>query len=86
MHWNKDIDLPFQVCVEIYANYSEDFVAVLTKKISEINTKLISFNSKIVPNNKILVSVTLKMKSLEHLRFVLESLKRVDGVLNVKRM
>ena len=84
--WCKTVNSLFDVCIKVTANYFEDFLANLTKKISGMNVKLISFNSKITEDNEIVAFVTVSVKNPEQLKFVTDNLARVEKVIEVKRV
>ena len=84
--WCKNVNSLFDVCIKVTANYYEDFLANLTKKISGMNVKLISFNSKVTEDNEIVAFVTVSVKNPEQLKFVTDNLARVEKVIEVKRV
>jgi len=76
----------FDTNLEIEAKNREEFLTNLTRKISAMNVKLISLNSKIIPDNKILALITLEVKNQEHLSFITSNLLRINGIISLRKV
>lgn len=84
--WSDNIGTSFRTNIEVIANYTDEFLTNLTRKISALNIRLISLNSKMILNNRMSVLFTTDIKNQEHLRYVFENLSRISGVISIKRI
>lgn len=84
--WSENISNSFRTSIEVIANYTDEFLTNLTRKISALNIHLISLNSKMIINNRMSVMFTTDIKNQEHLRYVFENLSRISGVISIKRI
>lgn len=84
--WSDNILTTFDTTLEIKASDREELLTDITRKVSAMNLKVKSFNSKTTEDNRIVAFVTLSIKNLEHLCFVVNNLSRISGVLSVKRV
>ena len=84
--WDTKITCTFDTAIEIKACDREELLTDITRKISAMNLKVKSFNSKAIPDNKIEIFINLNVKNLEHLRFITNNLARISGVSSVKRV
>ncbi len=84
--WCKNINRVFPISIEIIANYYESFLANLTRKVAAINAKLISLNSRVDSEEKIIASITLNVKNPEHLKFIIDNLLKIENVVSVRRI
>ncbi len=84
--WANNILTMFDTTLMIKACEREELLTDLTRKLTAMNLKVKSFSSKITDDDKILVLVTLSIKNLEHLCYVINNLSRVSGVASVKRV
>ena len=84
--WDDKIVSTFDTSIEIKACDREELLTDITRKISAMNLKVKSFNSKAIPDNKIEIFINLNVKNLEHLRFITNNLARISGVSSVKRV
>ncbi len=84
--WSSSISEVFDATIEIIALDREEILIDITRKISAMNLKVKSLNSKMLSANKVVMFVTISTKNLEHLHYVMDNLAKVSGVLSVKRM
>lgn len=84
--WDKGkLNQIFEVSFDILAYYSEDFLSNLTCKISSMDTKMISLNSKVTKDDKINVKISLTIKNMNYLKLIVDNLNKIDGIIYVKR-
>lgn len=84
--WADSILSTFDTTIEIRACEREELLTDITRKIAAMNLRVKSFNSKLVPENKIEIFINLNIKNLEHLRFITNNLARISGVSSVRRV
>ena len=84
--WCNTCTQTFDTVIEIEAKYREEFLTDLTRKISAMNIKIKSLNTKLYDDNKISVSITLGIKNSEHLKFITDNLLRINGMISVKKV
>ena len=84
--WSDGLDIDFETNIEVVAHYSDEFLTNLTRKISALSVPLISLNSKILSNNKISAMITMTIKNQNNLKFVIDNLLRIEGIISVRRM
>ncbi|MDR1627562.1 MAG: bifunctional (p)ppGpp synthetase/guanosine-3',5'-bis(diphosphate) 3'-pyrophosphohydrolase [Oscillospiraceae bacterium] len=75
----------FKANIEILAENKSNLLANITKLLSLMNIKIISLNSRLMNSEKIMVSVTLFVKDLEHLKTTIRSINNLNGVNRVER-
>ena len=84
--WSDGLDIDFETNIEVVAHYRDEFLTSLTRKISALSIPLISLNSKILSNNKISAIITMTIKDQNNLKFVIDNLMRIEGIISVRRM
>lgn len=84
--WSNNVNSSFRTNIEIVAKYTDEFLTNLTRKISALDIRLISLNSKMTHNNKMSVLFTTDIKNQEHLKYVLDNLSRISEVISIKRI
>lgn len=83
--WAKDVFSDFEATLQINSCDREELLSDITRKINAMNLKITSLNSKI-SNDKALIFITITIKNLEQIKYVINNLLRVDGVLSVQRV
>ena len=83
--WAKDVSSDFEATLQINSCDREELLSDITRKINAMNLKITSLNSKI-SNDKALIFITITIKNLEQIKYVINNLLRVDGVLSVQRV
>lgn len=83
--WCNNSKQAFDTVIEIKAKYREEFLTDLTRKISALNIKMISLNTKIL-DDEIYASITLSIKNAEHLKFIIDNLLRIKDIISVKKV
>lgn len=83
--WLENVEMKFETSFNVLAHFNDEFLTNLTRKISALSIPLISLNSKILPNDKISVIINLVIKDQTQLKFVIDNLLRIDGIISVKR-
>ncbi len=86
VNWANSLNIEFKTNLEILAHFSDEFLTNLARKISALGIPLISLNSKVLPNCKISAIITLVIKNQTQLKFVIDNLLRIEGIISVKRM
>ena len=84
--WAKETNSFFVIMVRIEAVYRKNLLGEIVTKINEMNLKLSSLNSRLLPNDNLEIETNIFIKSLEHLEFVENNLLKIKDVISVGRM
>ena len=84
--WAKETNSFFEIMVRIEAVYRKNLLGEIVTKINEMNLKLSSLNSRLLPNDNLEIETNIFIKSLEHLEFVENNLLKIKDVISVGRM
>ncbi|MGF7185364.1 GTP pyrophosphokinase [Desulfitispora alkaliphila] len=83
--WDTDTKDKYQVQVEVTAVDRPKLAMDVMNTVVETNTNINSVHARGIKNGLAAVSLKLDIKSLDHLRLVLNRIKKVKDVIEVKR-
>lgn len=83
--WDSDINMVFETSLTILAMYDENFLSIFTKKISDLKIRLISLNSEVLPDDKMLSHIKLHIKNPEELKNIKQKISEIKNVISIKR-
>ena len=85
-YWNDEIHDSFQSTLEIVCNDRTGFLADVTRELSAMRIFIHMLNSREVKNNQAVVTVTIEINDMEHLRSVMAHLAKINGIVSITRI
>lgn len=84
--WDRETEATYQVQIEVLAmdrpNLAMDIIAAVTDTKTIIN----SVHARATKNDQALVDLKIEIRSLEHLRYIMDKIRRIRDVMDVKRV
>lgn len=84
-HWEDDIKETFQSTLEILAKDRTGFLADVTNQLSSMHIYIHMLNSRELPDGQAIVSVTVDVNGMDHLRAVMARLASINGIISITR-
>ncbi len=84
-YWEGDIKEAFRSTLEILANDRTGFLADVTIQLSNMHIFIHSLNSREVGDNKALITATIDVNGLDHLKGVISKLSDISGIISITR-
>lgn len=85
VHWDDAVETDFQVNMTLTANDRASLLADVVAVIGEYKIYLNNLNARTAKNNIAIIEMTLEIKNMDQLSKIMNTLKRVDGVISVVR-
>ena len=85
-HWEDEIHESFLSTLEIVCNDRTGFLADVTKELSNMRIFITMLNSRKLKNNQAIVTVTIEINSMDHLRSVMSHLAQINGIVSITRV
>ncbi|HOA33893.1 MAG TPA: bifunctional (p)ppGpp synthetase/guanosine-3',5'-bis(diphosphate) 3'-pyrophosphohydrolase [Clostridiales bacterium] len=85
VRWDSDIKEDFNAALLITCLASVSIMADISGALANMHVMIHSLNTRETKDGRYLVTVTVTVKSLEHLRSVMSRLDKINGVFNVER-
>ncbi|MBQ3286195.1 MAG: bifunctional (p)ppGpp synthetase/guanosine-3',5'-bis(diphosphate) 3'-pyrophosphohydrolase [Ruminococcus sp.] len=85
-YWGDNIHDSFQSTLEIVCNDRSGFLADVTRELFNMHIFINSLNTRDIKNNQAIVTVAIKINSMEHLQLVITHLSQIDGVISITRV
>jgi len=85
VRWDSDIKEDFNATLLITCLASVSIMADISGALANMHVMIHSLNTRETKDGRYLVTVTVTVKSLEHLRSVMSRLDKINGVFNVER-
>ena len=84
--WEEDIHESFRSTLEIICNDRTGFLADVTKELSNMHIYISMLNSREIKDNQAIVTVTIEINNMDHLRSVMAHLAQINGIVSIKRV
>lgn len=84
--WDAEAEAVFQVHIEALALDRPKLAMDIMTTVADTKTIINSIHARATKNNLAVVDLKLEIKGLEHLNFLVEKIKRVKDVMDVKRI
>ena len=84
--WDEDIHESFQSTLEIVCNDRTGFLADVTKELSNMRIFIHMLNSREIKDNQAVVTVTIEINNMDHLRAVMSHLAQINGIVSITRL
>ena len=83
--WEVESDLSYPVEIEITGMERPNFLSEVMHAVSESKINITAVNGRITKDKIAIVHLTVVVKDLEHLEFIMNRIKRVKDVFSVRR-
>jgi GTP pyrophosphokinase len=84
--WDMEAEAAFQVRIEALALDRPKLAMDIMATVADTKTIVNSIHARATKNNLAIVDLKLEIKGLDHLNFLVEKIKRVKDVMEVKRI
>ena len=84
--WEEEIHESFLSTLEIVCNDRTGFLADVTKELSNMRIFITMLNSRELKDNQAMVTVTIEINNMDHLRSVMAHLAQINGIVSIKRV
>ncbi len=85
-HWEEEIHESFLSTLEIVCNDRTGFLADVTKELSNMRIFITMLNTRELKDNQAMVTVTIEINNMDHLRTVMAHLANINGIVSIKRV
>ena len=85
-HWEDEIHESFLSTLEIICIDRTGFLADVTKELSNMRIFITMLNSRELKNNQAMVTVTIEINNMDHLRSVMSHLAQINGIVSITRV
>ena len=85
-HWGDEIHDSFQSTLEIVCNDRTGFLADVTRELSNMRIFIHMLNSRELKDNQAMVTVTIEINNMDHLRAVMAHLAQINGIVSITRI
>ena len=84
-HWSEDVHETFLSTLQIVCNDRTGFLADVTRELSNMRIFIQMINSRELKNNQAMVTITIQINSMDHLRSVMAHLAQINGIVSITR-
>ena len=85
-HWEDEIHESFLSTLQIICIDRTGFLADVTKELSNMRIFITMLNSRELKNNQAMVTVTIEINNMDHLRSVMSHLAQINGIVSITRV
>ncbi|MBQ6335896.1 MAG: bifunctional (p)ppGpp synthetase/guanosine-3',5'-bis(diphosphate) 3'-pyrophosphohydrolase [Ruminococcus sp.] len=85
-YWGDEIHDSFQSTLEIVCNDRTGFLADVTRELSNMRIFIHMLNSRELKDNQAMVTVTIEINNMDHLRAVMAHLAQINGIVSITRI
>ena len=86
VEWENNIDSVYPVDIEIVGMDRPRLVSDIMNAITENRTHVLEINARVAKNKMARIQLKIEARNLEHLKFVLQRVRRIKDVTVVKRI
>ncbi len=84
-YWEDDVKEAFRSTLEIFANDRTGFLADVTICLSNMHIFIHSLNSRELGNGKAIITATVDVNGIDHLKGVISKLSDIRGIISITR-
>ena len=84
-HWEDEVKEAFRSTLEIFANDRTGFLADVTICLSNMHIFIHSLNSRELGNGKAIITATIDVNGIDHLKGVISKLSDIRGIVSITR-
>ena len=85
-HWEEEIHESFLSTLQIICIDRTGFLADVTRELSNMRIFITMLNSRELKNNQAMVTVTIEINNMDHLRSVMSHLAQINGIVSITRV
>ena len=85
-HWEEEIHESFLSTLQIICIDRTGFLADVTKELSNMRIFITMLNSREIKDNQAMVTVTIEINNMDHLRSVMSHLAQINGIVSITRV
>ena len=85
-HWEDEIHESFLSTLQIISIDRTGFLADVTKELSNMHIFITMLNSREIKDNQAMVTVTIEINNMDHLRSVMSHLAQINGIVSITRV
>ena len=85
-HWEEEIHESFLSTLQIICIDRTGFLADVTKELSNMRIFITMLNSRELKDNQAMVTVTIEINNMDHLRSVMSHLAQINGIVSITRV
>ena len=85
-HWEDEIHESFLSTLEIVCIDRTGFLADVTRELSNMRIFITMLNTRELKNNQAVVTVTIEINNMDHLRSVMSHLAQINGIVSITRV
>ena len=85
VYWYQNANATYNVDIEILANDRSGLLADIVREVGATKAKLMAVNSKVNKEGIAITDITIEIESLDELNKVMNTLKNINSVYDVKR-
>lgn len=85
-HWEEEIHESFLSTLQIICIDRTGFLADVTKELSNMRIFISMLNSRELKNNQAMVTITIEINNMDHLRSVMSHLAQINGIVSITRV
>ena len=84
-HWEDEIHESFLSTLDIVCNDRTGFLADVTRELSAMRIFITMINSHEIKNNQAVITITIEINNMDHLRSVMSRLAQISGIVSITR-
>ena len=85
-YWEEEVHESFLSTLQIICIDRTGFLADVTKELSNMHIFITMLNSREIKNNQAMVTVTIEINNMDHLRSVMSHLAQINGIVSITRV
>lgn len=84
--WEGEVKESFNSTLEIIANDRTGFLADVAVQLTGMHIFIHALNSREIENNQALITITIEVNGIDHLKGIMTKLSNVNGVISIRRI
>lgn len=84
-HWNKDVKEEYKATITMTCLSRIGLMADVSMQVANMKVNITDINTRDTKDGRCILSITVKVGGIEHLKNLIAKIEKVDGVLSVER-
>ncbi len=84
-YWNKDIKEEYKATITLTCLSRIGLMAEVSMQVANMKVNITDISTRDTKDGRCILSITVKIGSIEHLKNLIERIDKIDGVLSVER-
>lgn len=85
-HWHENIRDTFKSSLDILANNRTGLLADIANQLSSLHINIHMLNCREIQDGRAIISVTIDVDGMEHLRSTITHLSKIKGIISINRI